>query len=90
MSLFQEQVYLASSLAGYLELIEKALGEDDDALAAARIAFAKSHTWEASVGLINAALLQAEMPDKQTAGRAPRPPEPFTSIHLTPQDYATA
>jgi teichuronic acid biosynthesis glycosyltransferase TuaH len=60
MKLFQDHVYLASSLAGYLELIEKALTQDDAGKTAARIAFARSHTWQASVQLIAAALDKAD------------------------------
>lgn len=67
MDLFRHHVYLASSLAGYLEYIEKALAEDDAGKARARIAFAKSHTWEASVNLIAAGLEEPIPQDKVQA-----------------------
>jgi teichuronic acid biosynthesis glycosyltransferase TuaH len=90
MKFFRHQVYLATSLAGYLELIEKALAEDNEALAAARIAFAKSHTWEASVRLINAALYQPGLAGRKEVGRPQKSTQQFKTINLTPQDYATA
>jgi teichuronic acid biosynthesis glycosyltransferase TuaH len=67
MKLFQDHVYLASSLAAYMELIEKALADQDDSRAAARIAFARSHTWEASVQLISAALENRQTQEKAHA-----------------------
>lgn len=70
MKLFQDHVYLASSLAGYLELIEKAMVEHDDSKAAARTAFARSHTWQASVQLIDAALENQQPQQKALAVQA--------------------
>jgi teichuronic acid biosynthesis glycosyltransferase TuaH len=64
MKAFQDHVYLTSSLAGYLDLIEKALTENDAARTAARIAFARSHTWQASVQLIREALEDQQAVDK--------------------------
>lgn len=49
MELFNDYVHLAGSVEEYVPLIEKALQENDPALTAARIAFARSHTWENSV-----------------------------------------
>lgn len=67
MKLFQDHVYLASSLAGYLELIDKALQENNAARAEARIAFARSHTWQASVAKIQEALDKAGKHPQQVA-----------------------
>lgn len=91
MRLFQEHVYLASSLTGYLDLIEKALADDNgDARTAARIAFAKSHTWAASVQLMQAALHQAEAQRTKDTARSLKSIGQPKSIPLTPKDYATA
>lgn len=49
MALFEEHVYLGSSAEDYIHLIQKALEEDSPSKAKIRIAFARSHTWEASV-----------------------------------------
>lgn len=56
MELFKDYVHLADSAEEYVPLIEKALQENDPALTAARIAFARSHTWENSVGDIYKAI----------------------------------
>lgn len=90
MQMFRQQVYLASSLAGYLELIEKALAEDRPESRQARIAFAKSHTWAASVALISQALHQAEAAGRKNAPHHTRKLETQKQITLSPQDYATA
>ncbi len=50
MSLFKDHVYLAERPADYVPLIEKALAETDPAIRDSRIRFARSHTWENSVG----------------------------------------
>lgn len=50
MQAFDGFVYLASSLAEYQQLIEKAISEKNDAsLSQKRISFAHSHSWENSV-----------------------------------------
>ncbi|GAA0560895.1 glycosyltransferase [Chitinophaga japonensis] len=58
MRLFSNHVYLAASPAEYVPLIEKALQEDTPALQDARIAFARSHTWENSVAAIYKAIAE--------------------------------
>lgn len=88
--MFQPQVYLASSLAGYLELIEKALAEDSPARRQARIAFARGHTWTASVALIQGALEQAVSAGSRQTARQPKKAETQQHLTLSPQDYATA
>ena len=52
MKVFQEYTYLAEDKEGYVELIDKALKENNEDRAKARIAFAKSHTWENNVNEI--------------------------------------
>ncbi len=49
MSFFADYTYLASTKEHYVQLIRKALNEDNDTLAAQRRDFASSHTWENSV-----------------------------------------
>ena len=49
MKLFEDYTYLANVPEDYPALIEKALSEDGPDQAAARIAFARSHTWENSM-----------------------------------------
>lgn len=49
MSVFADYVYLAESKEEYVTLAEKALAEQSDELAAKRIAFAQTHTWEKNV-----------------------------------------
>lgn len=56
MELFQDHVYLADGEAEWLAQLALALAEQDPARVAARIAFAQSHTWAASVGLLYDAL----------------------------------
>lgn len=60
MQLFRDHVYLAASPAAYVPLIEKALQESDPELKTARIAFARSHTWENSVEAIYKAILESK------------------------------
>jgi glycosyltransferase involved in cell wall biosynthesis len=57
MQLFRDHVYLAATATDYVPLIEKAMQENSPALAAARTAFARSHTWENSVAAIYQAIL---------------------------------
>lgn len=64
MKQFQDHVFLASSLSGYIEYIEMALDEKQEDRAAARIAFARSHTWAASVQAINQAM-KAKVPARK-------------------------
>ena len=56
MEMFQDHVYLGSSQEEYLELADRALRENSEKLIAARIAFAKSHTWENNVKAIYEAI----------------------------------
>ena len=56
MEMFQEHVYLADSNEDYLELAQKALDENSEERVRARIAFAKSHTWENNVKAIYEAI----------------------------------
>lgn len=49
MQLFRNHVYLGKTAADYIELITRALSEDEPQQAAERIAFANTHTWENSV-----------------------------------------
>lgn len=58
MELFRDYVYLADTAEDYIPLLEKALEEKNPGLREARIAFAKSHTWENSVEAIYDAILQ--------------------------------
>ncbi|QNF35747.1 glycosyltransferase [Adhaeribacter swui] len=67
MQMFEDYTYLGSSAAEYIQLIEKALAENSMSQAKARIAFAKSHTWEASVQAIYNLLNQKEQKDKVQA-----------------------
>jgi teichuronic acid biosynthesis glycosyltransferase TuaH len=50
MKLFEEFTFLADQPEEYIELIERALMELDPELAFKRSSFARSHTWENSVG----------------------------------------
>ncbi|WP_353720657.1 glycosyltransferase [Dyadobacter sp. 676] len=59
MSVFAGHVYLGKSKEDYVKLIERALAENSDELAAARRSFASSHTWENSVGEIYKAISKA-------------------------------
>ena len=58
MEIFKEHVYLGETHDDYVNLIEKALQEDSESKQKARIAFAKEHTWEASVNDIYSAMEQ--------------------------------
>ena len=49
MEYFREHTYLGKDLKSYLELIDKALNEDNAELQASRREFANSHTWENNV-----------------------------------------
>ncbi|QMU31466.1 glycosyltransferase [Adhaeribacter radiodurans] len=65
MHMFEDHTYLGSSAIEYISLIQKALSENSFNKAEARIAFAKSHTWEASVQAIYNLLIQLEQKDKE-------------------------
>ncbi|WP_422350068.1 glycosyltransferase [Flagellimonas sp.] len=56
MEMFQEHVYLGSTKEEYIQLAEKALGENSEGLQNKRIAFAQSHTWENNVKAIYEAI----------------------------------
>ncbi|MBV8253783.1 MAG: glycosyltransferase [Chitinophaga sp.] len=56
MELFQDFVYLGTGVEEYIQAAEKALADDDAALALSRRNFALSHTWENSVAGIYAAI----------------------------------
>ncbi|MEL6974986.1 MAG: glycosyltransferase [Bacteroidota bacterium] len=56
MEMFQEHVYLAATKEEYVTLAEQALSENSEELTQARIAFAKSHTWENNVKAIYEAI----------------------------------
>ncbi|WP_375418925.1 glycosyltransferase [uncultured Hymenobacter sp.] len=58
MELFADHVHLADGPEQWLQAIEAALADDDPARSAARIAFAQSHTWAASVQKLSAAVEQ--------------------------------
>ena len=57
MLMFSNYVYLAKSSDLFVELISKALIEDNNELALLRKQFASSHTWENSVGKIYSAII---------------------------------
>ncbi|SEU04292.1 glycosyltransferase [Hymenobacter actinosclerus] len=67
MELFARHVYLATGPQQWLAMLERALVQAGPGTAAARIAFAGSHTWAASV----AALYQALQPPQPTSRPAP-------------------
>lgn len=46
---FEDHVYLSKSPDDFVKLVEKAIVENNENIAAARTAFAKSHTWENNV-----------------------------------------
>jgi teichuronic acid biosynthesis glycosyltransferase TuaH len=50
MEMFENHTYLAKSPEEYPALVEKALAENDEDKKNERMAFARSHTWENSVG----------------------------------------
>lgn len=52
MQLFAEVAYLANDTEEFILMIEKALSEDSERMAANRIAFAEQHSWERSVDAI--------------------------------------
>ncbi len=52
MQLFKDHTYLAPAPADYVPLIERAMQENNSQAANARISFARSHTWESSVGAL--------------------------------------
>jgi glycosyltransferase involved in cell wall biosynthesis len=52
MEVFSAHVYLGQNKEDYIELIEKALAENNEQLSNERKAFAQEHTWENSVALI--------------------------------------
>jgi teichuronic acid biosynthesis glycosyltransferase TuaH len=56
MEMFQPHVYLATSVSKWLQLLETALNDKDALHTQARIKFAKSHTWRASVNRLYDAL----------------------------------
>jgi len=56
MEMFQEYVYLGNTKEEYIQLAEKALEENSEALKKKRIDFAKSHTWENNVKAIYEAI----------------------------------
>jgi len=56
MDLFAEHVYLARRAADWPELLTTALAQADPARAARAVAFARSHTWEASIAKLKVAL----------------------------------
>ena len=56
MSFFASYTYLADTKEMYVQLIQKALKDNSEALKEERIAFASSHTWENSVGQIYKAI----------------------------------
>ena len=56
MEFFADHVYLASGTTGWLAAIEQALHDQGPSLANDRIDFARSHTWEATVGLLYQAI----------------------------------
>lgn len=60
MQMFKDHCFLAKDLEGYIEGISKLLKEDDADAAAARKDFALSHTWEASVNGMYAAIEAVE------------------------------
>jgi len=60
MEMFQDHVYLATDNGEWVEALEKAISEDSQTHAAERIAFAKSHTWEACVDAMYRAIEDAD------------------------------
>lgn len=56
MSIFSNHVYLATGKEYYVNLVTKALAENNNSLTEARKAFATSHTWASSVQEIYAAI----------------------------------
>ncbi|WP_158827167.1 glycosyltransferase [Mucilaginibacter lacusdianchii] len=56
MSAFEDHVYLGNNAEDYLQLIQKALTENTEAIQQQRIAFAATHTWENNVECIYSAI----------------------------------
>lgn len=59
MEMFEEHVYLATNNGEWVEALDSAVKEDSKLRAADRIAFAKSHTWEACVNAMYRAIEDA-------------------------------
>lgn len=59
MKIFRERVYLGLTAADYVALLQQALAEHDACRREKNIAFAKSHTWQASVAAIYNSLEKA-------------------------------
>jgi len=59
MSLFREHVYMGRTAEDYIELIDRAIREDDPELRARRMRFARTHTWENSVKMMAEAIENA-------------------------------
>ena len=60
MGVFADHTYLASTKEEYVELIDKALADNNEDMEAARIDFAQSHTWENNVDEIYKAITNTE------------------------------
>ena len=60
MSVFEDHTYLGNTKEDYIQLIEKALGEDSESLHQQRTAFAGTHTWENNVNEIYKAINQVK------------------------------
>lgn len=60
MEMFADYVYLATGANEWVHQLEVALTDHDPERSKAQIAFAKSHSWEASVGQIYRALAEVE------------------------------
>ena len=60
MEMFQPHVYLATSEESWIELINKSLANRDYEAEKARINFSRTHTWQASVEKLYAALSNVE------------------------------
>jgi teichuronic acid biosynthesis glycosyltransferase TuaH len=56
MTMFEDHVYLGRSATEYQALLDRALAENTPARQQKNIAFAKSHTWQASVAAIYASV----------------------------------
>jgi glycosyltransferase involved in cell wall biosynthesis len=67
MEMFADYVYLASNAEQWVEMLDKALVEHTPERSKAGIAFTKSHTWEASVGLLYQALAEVELQTSNSA-----------------------
>jgi glycosyltransferase involved in cell wall biosynthesis len=60
MDLFADYTYLADTPENYPSLVEKALLENSETVAVKRAAFARTHTWENSVGELSDRIEQKE------------------------------